>query len=347
MIHDDTIRTWIDRGIENKEMAEIVEETVLKIKTMGPDAKSADDILLACVLLILDPYRPITYKHAVYMPDGFGPALALEVVNNGYVQDLAESILRDIPAVWYEMRPSGGADVTEAKTFQELHEHLANTKIGYGIERCIYQMNTGFACRSPILAGRRVTEIEELLPALSEVEKETNDTSKPPIDRHIAAFILASHTSDIEKLFTNLQDSSEAVAALSVLTLYAKLQQDLGPEELPGLAKWLGGLLAPVIRQFKSRKTRRNLEAEVPRLVRRGQLPALLNLLMDIETRYNDQQDYIAARVEFLSADEEIGRVEKNSDPESETVLHFSRKIAAVTSIVFMIILVTMMIIAA
>ena len=113
--------------------------------------------------------------------------------------------------------------------------------------------------------------------------------------------------------------------------------------ELVGLAKWLGGLMDPVVRQYKSQATRRQLEAEVPNLVRIGWLADLLDLLNSTDARLRDASDYADAQDSFREADEEIERIEANSNPESDAVQRGSKQTAAVFSIIIMFILVTMM----
>jgi hypothetical protein len=122
------------------------------------------------------------------------------------------------------------------------------------------------------------------------------------------------------------------------------MQVSMKLPETVALAKWLGGLMGPVIRQYKSRATRRLLEAEVPKLIQIGWLADLLDLINNTDARLRDASDYADAQERFREADEEIERIDANSNPESDAVQRGSKQSAAVLSIIIMCILVTMII---
>jgi hypothetical protein len=346
LIKDGTLETWLSRGIEDKELAAVVAAQVEASKAKEQENRDVDYVLLAKVLILMDPSRPIHYKGAVFMPDGFGAAIATEMIRGGNIKDLAETIVHQIPTFWFESQEGGlASSANEDALFQELRLNLQKTGPGFGAERCLYESNTNLACRSPLLGGRYVAHIEDLLPALDLIEKNI-DSKQRPYDRHIAAFIASHINSDIDELLDQTADSDDAVAALAVLKLYASMQVTLQLKETTGLSKWLGGQMGPVIRLYKSRGTRRRLEAEVPKLVRIGWLPDLLGLLDDYDARIKDSGDYADAREEFSEADAEIERIQENSTPESETVQRGAKQAAAVLSIVITCIVVTMMFLA-
>lgn len=306
LIKDGTLETWLGRGIEDKELAAVVAAQVEAAKAKEQENRDADYVLLAKVLILMDPSRPIHYKGAVFMPDGFGAAIATEMIRGGNIKDLAEAIVHQIPTFWFESQEGGlASSANEEALFQELRLNLQKTGPGFGAERCLYESNTSLACRSPLLGGRYVAHIEDLLSALDLMEKKI-DSKQRPYDRHIAAFVASHINSDIDELLDQTADSDDAVVALAVLKLYASMQVTLQLKETMGLSKWLGGQMGPVIRLYKSRGTRRRLEAEVPKLVRIGWLPDLLGLLDDYDARIKDSGDYADARDEFRDADAEI-----------------------------------------
>jgi hypothetical protein len=134
---------------------------------------------------------------------------------------------------------------------------------------------------------------------------------------------------------------------MAILRLYSHLQSKHGPEVLLGLARWIGGQVGPVIRLYHSRATRRDLEAEVPSIVRRGSLPELLAALDNPELRNTDQTDqtgFATAVTEFQTAEAEINEIMLTSRPSSDHVQRTARQVAAVISILLMICIVSVMI---
>jgi hypothetical protein len=113
---------------------------------------------------------------------------------------------------------------------------------------------------------------------------------------------------------------------------------------LLGVTRWIGGQVGPIIRLYHSRATRRDLEAEIPSIVRRGSLPELLAVLDNPELRNTDQTGFAASVTEFQKAEDEIAEIQATSRPSSEHVQRSARQVAAVISICLMICIVSLMI---
>jgi hypothetical protein len=344
LVRDGTLETWLARGIEDQELADLITDAIAAATAKQDETRDADAILMSHILLQLDPLSPVQYKGAHFMTDGFGGALATETIRGGNVKDLAEAVAHQLPTKSFELQDGGlAASVTEDQMFQELRLHLQKTEPGYGVERCLYLANPNLPCRSPLLGGRYIDHIKDILPALNEIEASA-DAKQRPYDRHLAAFLGSHFSEDLDGFLDEADDPDDATAVLTILKIYARVQAVLQLPEMAGLARWLGGLMGPVIRQYKSRATRRLLEAEVPKLVPIGWLADLLELMNSSDARLRDASDYADAQNAFREADTEIERIEANSSPESDAVQRGSKQTAAVISIVIMCILITMMI---
>jgi hypothetical protein len=332
LIRDGTLETWILRGLEDKDLAASVQGRIDMVDA-HKDLADPDEILLTRVLLVLDPASPLSYKTLSFFPEGWGDMLAIEMMREGDIRTLAEVVVREIPRIWFEAQPGGiGQNFIEETAFQRLRLYLQKTTPGYGLERCLYESNASIPCRSPLVGTRCVVVIEDLLPVLNDAERGV-DSKQKPLDRHLAAFIAARANTDVDIFLEDFNDKDEAISAMAILQLYSVLQAKYGPEILLGLARWIGGQAGPVIRLFHSRETRRDLEAEIPQIVRRGSLPELLDLLDNAETKAKDQNGFTAAVAEFQKAEVEITDITTNSRPGSYKVQHDSRKAAAILSI--------------
>ena len=184
-----------------------------------------------------------------------------------------------------------------------------------------------------------------LLPTLNAVEKSV-DTKKSPVDRHIAAFIAARSEGNMDDHLSELGDIDDTIQTLGMLRLLVLLQDKMKAGTLMGLTKWVGGLMGPVIRLYHSRTTRKEVEADVPRIVRSGELSELLTLLDDPETKRLDEDNYLAAVEEFGLAEDEVLGIEQDTGPGSDAADRTSKQAAAITSILIMIFIVSMIIMA-
>ena len=150
----------------------------------------------------------------------------------------------------------------------------------------------------------------------------------------------------MDRYLSELGDLDDTIQTLGMLRLLVHLQDKMSAGTLMGLTKWVGGLMGPVIKLYHSRPKRKEVEAEVPRIVRSGDLSELLTLLDDPVAKQIDETSYLAAVEEFGQAEDEIHSIEHDTGPGSEAADRTSKQAAAITSILIMIFIVSMIIMA-
>jgi hypothetical protein len=309
-VQSDDFVNWIKRYPEGNATLETIRGAVQTAKFHTESYQGSDDYLVSKLSNILDPTAPIRYKNLAFMPDGFGPLLAVHWGVKGDPQEVAQLLAHDIPGLWFSSRDKLNKPLLDAqKNFAKLKSLLAINDPGYGLERVVYEANHGFACMSPLIAKNHVVVIEQLLPALEQAANSA-DTSSRPIDRHIAAFIASRFDQDIHPHLKALAAPKEDTSIIGMLSLLAFLQWKLRAPSMLALTSWVGGLLGPAINAYHNRHTRDQLEKEIPRLVRKGSLPEIFNLIDDAEKRQEDGEGFRAAQEEWLQAEEEIRDIE-------------------------------------
>ncbi|HEC90247.1 MAG TPA: hypothetical protein ENI55_01125 [Alphaproteobacteria bacterium] len=328
------LETWVRRGLKNPELGDAVEGVVAFAKVHVSESKGSDDSLVCRICMILDPHAPIRYKGIAVNIDGFGPTMVVEYLHQGNMRVCAEIIVNEFPSMWLDNQPEnflGAADYH--KTFRQLKGFIVINDLGYGIERCLYELNRGISCQSNLVAEEYIDSLEDLLPALDKAASRV-DVKTRPIDRHIAAFIAANFDQDIYPHLKALDSNKEETFLIGLLSLYAYLQWKLKNAALLGLSSWIGGMLGPAINSYNNRNTRRDIEREIPQLVRKGSLPELFDLIDNAEKRKEDKEGYAAARAEYATAELEASRIDTSDDASSETMNRKGRKAAAVTSVI-------------
>ena len=335
---------WLRWQLKNAECADAVAESIIVAKAHETDPLGGADFLVSKICIFLDRAGPIRYKGISFMPDGFGPTLAVEMLRRGDAQIPAESVLRGLPGLWLAAQESAISTVSAlGSTFSGVRAHLMNSEIGYGIERCLYELNPGLPCQSPHLVHDYVTHIRDLLPALDEMAGRVSEKT-PPIDRHIAAFIAARSDQDVGSYLKALGESDLKTSTIGMLSLVALLQWRLESGALFGLTRWVGGQLGPAISSYHSRSTRRELEREIPRLIRQGDLPELYDFIDNKEMRQADSDGFDAARGQFMDAEEEIDEIENSDSARAESAELIGQQTAAMTSVVIAMVVVSVLI---
>ena len=334
---------WLRRQLSDAKTADAVAESIKVAKVHETDPLGSDDFLVSKICIFLDTDGPIRYKGISYMLEGFGPCLAVEMLRRGEAQLPAESVLRGLPEIWLAAQSGGVSFVSVLEsTFAQVRSFLVSTEIGYGIERCLYELNPGLPCLSPHLVHDYVTHIRDLLPALDETANRVSEKTLP-IDRHIAAFIAARSEQDVGSYLSALGQSDPKASTIGMLSLVALLQWRMESGALFGLTPWVGGQLGPAISSYHSRSTRRQLEREIPRVIRQGDLPELYNLIDNKEKRQADTAGFGAAQNQFVEAETEIGEIENSDSSQAESAELIGQQTAAMSSVVLTMIVITIL----
>ncbi|HLN24174.1 MAG TPA: hypothetical protein VK558_09345 [Patescibacteria group bacterium] len=346
VVIDGRLELWLRRSLDQKEKANAIAGVVRQAAQNAADKKPASDIMMAKVCMILDPAAPIRYKGLSVMPSGIGTCLAMIMVEGGDVRIIAEALMREVVKAWLETRDTYDPENSMMEgNFRELKVYLDRGTIGNGIERVLYVANESMPCISPFTVEDYVLEIRDLLPAINSLAKK-GDGKGWPIDRHVAAFIGARTQFDIERQMLEIAEPNPERAAMGMLNLLAVIQWRMGQGNLYGLCGWVGGLMQPAINAYRSRDRRRELEKEIPRVVREGSLVEMARLLDNAEEKYNDAQEFEQARADWADARREIRDIEAGKIDRDDGAIRTARQVAALISVTISLITVTLLIIA-
>lgn len=335
---------WIRQSLGVPEMADSVNAAIAMTKVHEGSPDGSDDVLVAKICMRLDPSAPLRFKGFSFMPDGFGSALAVEYMRKGNFQVPGEILARDLLGYWFACQTPITPDITsQDRTFQALRNFAKINEMGFGMERCLYELNRSLPCQSPLLQQSYVDHIEEMLPAL-DAAVEHEDKRSRPMDKHIAAFIATHFKFDIQPHLKALSEKSEDTSLIGMLSLFALMQWRLSKDPLYGLSSWLGGLLQPAIGTYHSRSTRRTIEQEIPALVRQGSLPELFDLIDNAERRTTDDNGFQGAQIEFAHAEEEIQTIVGEDIDQEKNALQTGEKFTAMAGVVLGMIATTVII---
>jgi len=344
IIKNGKLEQWINSSLGETVLADTITGIIATCKVSEGSPDGSDDILVAKVCIRLDPHAPIRYKNFSFLPDGFGAALAVEYLRKGNFQIPGEILARDLLSFWVAAQEHRTPDLTShERTFQTLRGFAKINEMGYGMERCLYELNRSLPCQSEILRTTHVDHIDDFITSLDQVADHV-DTRSRPMDKHIAAFVATHFKYDIAPHLKALSDSKEETSLIGLLSLYALIQWRMKVPTLFGLSSWLGGLLAPAIGTYHSRTTRRTIEQEIPALVRQGSLPELFDLIDNAERRHIDTTDFEEAQVAFAHAEEEIESTVGEGVDQNKAALQVGERVTATIAIILSMIATTVII---
>lgn len=339
VIENESLNKWLRRALNDKERAKDLETVIADLKQSGKTSHYEDQ-LVARVCIALDCTGPIHYRGLSIMPAGIATMLVDATLNGANTQVLSEIISSELVIVWIRMQRESKVDyVTLSQLFERLKNIVEKTSFGNGLERVLYEANPGLPCLSPMLRQQYVTSPKLLLPALERIAASGN-RSREPMDRHIAAFLIARERRS-ESIFIPMSLPEGSVArGLAILTLLAEMQYRNGPENLPHLASWLSFVVEPATRRFLSKNMRADIQRKANEIIAGGNLSLLLQLIDNPKRITRDQQDFHAARLLYLNIQKEIIGLEARINNRESVIRAAGKPLAASISTFLAIILI-------
>jgi hypothetical protein len=345
IINDGTLEIWIRRGHELNELADGIATAIKSTGALPGNKADADDVIVARVLMLMDPKAPVRFRDFRVFVAGFGGALAVALLRKQKMQPFTDFINRDLWRHWIAAQVKQHADNQQFEgVFRDLKNYLKDPNSGAGIERCVYELNEWQPCMSSLIEAQYVMEVKGVLPALDASAKTAN-TKLWPVDRHVAAFLRARYAKGTGTQIDSMNDPRPDRATIGMLSVLAIVQWRLGPEALYNLAGWVGGLMGPVINSYQNRNKRKDLEKEIPKLVRKGNLAELYNYLDNPEERQRDAEGFAWAKAEYAAAEKMIYDFEHGQIDRQESAIKLGRQTGAVaaTLIMFVTFLIVLM----
>lgn len=339
IIENGSLDKWLRRAVNDDARATNLADVQSNLKKSGKTA-SYEDQLVTRACIALDPAGPIRYRGLSVMPAGIGVMLADAIMTGNHVQVLSEIISTQLVGIWVEMQNEIKTEMVPlGQQLERMKTLIEKSNFGNGIERVVYELNPGLPCLSPMLRPHYVMNGKTLVTALEQIAG-GGDRPQEPMDRHIAAFLIARERRS-EMLFEGMTaPTTSPRRGLSLLTLYSELQERHGPERLQQLAQWMAPLLEPILQRFLGKVIKEKLREQVKEAVARGNLSLLLRLVDDPRRVERDQQDFMAARLLYLNIMKEIAVLENRIANREAVVRETGKPMAASISTFIAILLV-------
>lgn len=296
-VQGDTIERWLRLSMKDRQMSEAVAAACHSGGKTSPRMIS-DDLLTARVLAVLDPAGPLRLRGFSTMPDGVAAAVAATVAEPALGTAFSEMMVGMLPSFWSDhQRDSQPGRLTFQDLGMKLNRILSQKGLGNSVERCLYALNPSLPCLSPRIVAECAGNVTDVLVAL---DANAEFTEEPPVDRHIAAYLAAHMTVQIERNLNEIAGASKpSSAVLGHLRLLALAQSRHGPRHLGGLCVAFHKVMGPVLDTYRNLPLRKRLKDEAKTAAEHGNLPELLGAVDGDQERDWDRENYAAARTRF------------------------------------------------
>jgi hypothetical protein len=335
LLRSGMVDRWLRRSLGDPALAVRLEEAVRQRGFDGTtDEARADGLLTMRAVATLDPLAPLCWRGVALWPDGLGSALAAADAMGGtagtlLAERLADLVGTEAAGYWGVMRPER-ADPTLVRVEARQRRGLMRQR-GWsgGLPRLRYALNPLLPCSSPMLAGHLVARLQDLLPAMEAAAARPEARRERPVDREIAAFIIARYDQRFEGELDGLADAETSEQAMMIqLRLLAGLQSRLQSGPLPGLAGWLAEHAAPALAAWRNRSRREALESSLAEIAKAGQLMPMLTLLENAAARAADARGFQHACEAVQRIDAELAALAGGAEMRGEAARRIGHEAA-------------------
>ena len=326
--------TWIRRSLIDERVLENMNRAVGAAQAIQASPKSEDSRLVTKVAMALDPSAPIRHQGLSTHIDGIGVTLAMGFFDDKIRGQIADMVNGGFLRHWMSLQARTRSEIMNIiATIEKLQGMISQTGPGYGIERCLYELNPFVHCMSSMIDHLYITKPEELIPALESIAHST-ELPPVPIDRHIAAFLAARSPEIDDRILRPLtqRDDRPAADAIKILRILARVQALHGNDPAPGLCSWLKVLSKPAVDAFYNLKIRRQVQDSVNQASDTGQLIALQRIFDDANAIQKDQQGYLRAQEEYTHCSATIDRMNFSLGQKENLAGEMGEQVAAVIS---------------
>ncbi|PIR33215.1 MAG: hypothetical protein COV36_03035, partial [Alphaproteobacteria bacterium CG11_big_fil_rev_8_21_14_0_20_44_7] len=298
----------------------------------------------AKVLVILDPMAPIRHRNIAAQVDGLGAVLANAWENkNQYELQTFSEMLRLNLADFKATKDVYTEKFSDRWLLQKLNNFITKTEYGFGVERCLYDMNHGLPCQSEMLIKHFIIDINQLLYFLN--DNASRLSSYEPVDRHIASF-LASKMDVTTDLTANIQlrlPERSMMDQISKLTLLAFAQRKAEIPKLAGLASWITARMENIVNTISNKKLRKEFKSDLERVARMGDLTKLVEIIAKGEHFRRDYEGLREAKHNYNVINQKINylRASKLRAKKNSTYHYNGLYIAKIISIFVLLITLT------
>lgn len=308
---------WVMRALENETLRARMEKNIRTARESGRSGASYLERLACYVSMALDPNAPIRYGPLSVRPEGIGTALAHTVAREQSVDAFGQILSHGIGIHWVASQEgllSSFADLTSH--FDDCRTYIRQTRIGYGIERCLYILSPGCPCLSPNFRSFYVDNPYDMLAALEDMCSKGQAPSVL-LDRHSVAFLAVRDKNAMESHLFDLSAAEPERVLMGTLKCLATLQKRTGIGALPHLSRTLATRVGPLYARYHDRSLRKQIEKNITDFCSAGQLYKMVALLDNDALARHDRMEFRRAQIDYLRITHEFRKIiEQMNDKE-------------------------------
>ncbi len=336
------VESWVRNSLNDKDASARIADSVSGRMRVTGGARRRELQCVSKVCAILDNTGAFWYREVTFSKGGLGGLIAHSFRTDGPLKTalaemLESGVLLDAIYVDLDRREAGRRKddswVTLGKITDTFEYMDKRDQLGYGLERCLYELNPSISCMSATLQGAYAKDIETFMDILEDRAFKL-DGKINPFDRHTSAFI-AAKTDALAKNFHKLATLTPDSVAHTIMqiVMLGRLQNMKSPSAKPGLCLWVQVALKPIINKIHSSIRREFVLKKLENAIGSGNIDKILKEI-DLENNLKrDASEYDQAIKEFIDINQGIRSLETGGPARAFAAKKYGQWIASVISI--------------
>ena len=331
-VEDEKLELWVKRSLEDTEKLELLEQSLATAGDAGMNDGYAER-LCSRVSIALDPSAPIRYKNIAFLPDGFGMALAEAYAQKKDLNVYAEVLDQNLVMFWLNAQNDKTIDYGSiSNRFESCRSILRNRGYGFGLERCLYFLNSASPCMSSRLEKFYVKTPEEMVLAFEKLCKDKEISTDLLLDRHSVAFLSVKDSRILDAYLIELNAKEKYKNILANVWAISNIQKRYEMPPLPNIADHVVKIMGPVLERFHDRDLRNRMKKEFDKIKRSGDLSRVSSILENPEIIETDSKMFFRSMGQFRKMEKEKLKLENRLERKGEMGGNLGRTTAAIIS---------------
>jgi serine/threonine protein kinase len=301
-IKGDKLKKWLDLSTQDEKFAELFSAFMLNYSALkqgsGQKVFLAEDEKLARVIILLDPHGPIRFKNVSFHKSGLGPLL-LHSINSSLSEVthvLAGSLVANLYSV-YEYMDSFMPGLSFGADLMQIHkcaDYIRRPELGFGVERCVYELNPTLTCQSHIVKSDFCIGITDTLSYLNERHISFEDMMSK---KNLACYLAAkTHTVDNKLKDISQYPAIQKSRAYQFLQIIASAQKACRIGRIDHLVSNIKDALQDVLDiNLRSAAIKKEFHESLNNSIKSGSAIDLLKAAMNTDLLEKDYDGYAKA----------------------------------------------------
>lgn len=342
LLENGKLESWVNNSLNEKDSGHQLNLIGAHASGVSRGHRRNEIQAIARASAILDYQGSLWYRDAVFAKGGFNSLLAYAFREGGVLKTTLAELLESgqLLEILYSDQERRGKEKKKEESWikiglaTECFEYLKKRDHpGFGLERCLYELNPSVSCLSPTLEGAHVKDVVTLLEIL-EAKALKSEGKINPFDRHTAAFI-ASRAKSMSKHFQKLStmENGSVDYTLALIALFARMQNLMNPGPMPGMCLWVGHVVKPIINGIHSDIRKEFIKSKYEKVKESGNIEKIL-VALDLKNNLNrDEREYEQAIKAFTAVEHNIGVLEAGTGVRKLSAQKYGQWIASLLSI--------------